>query len=94
MKSETSNTFSKKNVSVLTCKGNTDNIPTYCSVSYFFQALPKSKIIVSEHQKGERRQKLLPLAVEESAKWMQLSIRLKMVNPLPQAETTSALTSK
>lgn len=53
--------------------------------------IPRTLKVTGE-QKVERR--LFLLTVEESAKWMQVSIRQKMVNPLPQAETTSALTSK
>lgn len=56
---------------------------------------PKTvKVTGEQTEKVERRQKLLPPTVKESAKLMQVSIRQKMVNPLPQAETTSALTSK
>lgn len=52
------------------------------------------KLLVNVQKKVEGRQKLLPLTVKHSAKLMQVSARQKMVNPLLQAETTSALTSK
>lgn len=60
-----------------------------------FKCPPKLlKLLVNEQKKAEERQKLLSLTVKDSAKLMQVSVRRKMVNPLPQAETTSALTSK
>lgn len=52
------------------------------------------KLLVNVPKKVEGRLKLLPLTVKDLAKLMQVSARQTMVNPLLQAETTSALTSK